>query len=60
VRGVQEAGVIGLGEALAPVFAGAAAGMHAVDQPGPLPGLEVSQLPVWPGSAERRAAGVAQ
>jgi hypothetical protein len=32
VRGVQESGVIGLGESLAPVLA--AAGVNAVDQPG--------------------------
>jgi hypothetical protein len=33
---------------------------HRFSAPTPLPGLEVSPLPVWPGSAERRAAGVAQ
>jgi hypothetical protein len=36
------------------------ASWHRFSPPTPLPGLEVSQLPVWPGSAERRAAGVAQ
>ena len=35
VRRVQEAGVIGLGKALALVFAGAASSMDPVDQPGP-------------------------
>ena len=35
--GVQQPGVVLLGEALA--LLAAAAGVHAVDQPGPLPGL---------------------
>jgi hypothetical protein len=35
VRGGREAGAVRLGEALALVFAPAAAGVHAVDQPGP-------------------------
>jgi hypothetical protein len=38
VRGVQEPGVVRLGEAFAPVVAVPAAGAGAVDQPGPQPG----------------------
>ena len=44
VRGVQEPGVISVGEALAVVLAVAAAALvHAVDQPGPAPGLDGNQ-----------------
>jgi len=37
VRVVQQPGVLGFGEPLAPVIAGTAAVVHPVDQPGPLP-----------------------
>ena len=43
VRGVREAGVVRFGEALARVFAGVAAGVHAVDQPGPAARLDGDQ-----------------
>jgi hypothetical protein len=39
VSGVQEPGVVRLGEALALVLAGAAAVVHSVDEPGRWPGL---------------------
>jgi hypothetical protein len=42
VRVVQEPGVVGLGEPLALVAGPAAAGVDAVDEPGPLPGLSLS------------------
>ena len=43
VRVVQQPGVIGFGEPLAPVIAGTAAVVHPVDQPGPLPGPDGDQ-----------------
>ena len=44
VRGVQEPGVVRLGEPFAPVVtAPAAAVVHPVEQPGPLPGLHRDQ-----------------
>jgi len=39
VGGVQQLGVVHLGEALSPVAAVPAGVVHAVDQPGPAPGL---------------------
>ena len=42
VRGVQESGLVRLGEPFALVLAAAAA-VHAVDQPGPAPGLDRDQ-----------------
>jgi len=38
--GVQQGGAVGLGDSLARVAAAPAALAHAVDQPGPVPGLE--------------------
>ena len=41
--GVQQAGIVGLGEALAPVLAMPAGGVSAVDQPGPAAGPGADQ-----------------
>ena len=41
--GIQQPGVVGLGEPFALVLAAAAALVHAVDQPGMLPGLDGDQ-----------------
>jgi hypothetical protein len=43
VRGVEQAGVVGLGEALAPSLGGAAVEVRAVDQPGLVAGLGADQ-----------------
>ena len=45
VRGARGPGVIGLGEALAPVAAATAAGVHAAGQPGPVPGPDGPEPP---------------
>ena len=41
--GIQKLGVVRLGEPFALVFAAAAALVHAVDQPGPVAGLDRDQ-----------------
>jgi len=43
VRGAGQARVVSFGEALAPRSAAAGAGVDAVDQPGPAPGLDGDQ-----------------
>jgi len=43
VCGIQQAGVVGLGEALAPTLGGTAVEVNAVDQPGPTAGLGADQ-----------------
>jgi hypothetical protein len=43
VGGIQQPGVLGLGKALALIAASAAGVVHAVDQPGSLPGLDGDQ-----------------
>jgi hypothetical protein len=43
VRGIQQAGQVGLGEALAPALDGAALEVDAVDQPRPAAGLRADQ-----------------
>jgi Na+-translocating ferredoxin:NAD+ oxidoreductase RnfC subunit len=43
VRGIEQAGVVGLGEALAPAFGGAAVEVDAVDQPGSVAGFGADQ-----------------
>jgi hypothetical protein len=63
VRGVQQPGVAGLGEALALIAAPSAGPVHPVDQPGLLPGLDRDQRghrdPLVAGAGHRHYRGAA-